>query len=470
MPQMWNLLLPIIAAVPLLSVLPLTIASGRKAHYISTLSSILVFGLVMLSAYGFYAYGPASFSVGYIKSFGITLGFQPSQIGTIMLIMTSIVFMAAAIASGAFVKSGEKRYNVIFAIAESASLVVFLTSSLFLFYVGWEVAEVMMFFIIFIYGSYGRKHAGIKFIVYSLASSLLLLVAILLLYLGTYPHTFSMPAIEAGAVQIPMNIQEAAIFLFVLSFMIKMPAFPFHSWLPEAHTEAPTTGSMILAGVLLKFGGYGLLLMFLLLPASAAYAKYIALLFGFSAVYSAFAALRQGNLKRAIAYTSITDMGIVGVGAAAVGILGSEGASYMMLSHGIVISLMFLIAGTFKEAYGTLDIDKIKGAMGAFPFLSYLFIFGSLALIGLPLTAGFVGDVILFIAADASFGLAGLVPLISLVFLGAMLFWFVERMLYSDRETNIAHGVDSRILAAAATLVFFSIAFGIIPALLLRIP
>ena len=136
-----------------------------------------------------------------------------------------------------------------------------------------------------------------------------------------------------------------------------------------------------------------------MLPVSLHYTKYLAILFGFSAIYAGVAALRQKNLKRAIAYTSITDMGIVGIGAAAYSILGNNGALYAMLSHGIIISLLFLIAGTIAELYGTLQIDKIKGVMKNFPGLTYLFIFGAIALVGIPLTTGFIGDLLIFLAS-----------------------------------------------------------------------
>jgi len=462
-------LLPLIILIPYLSIIPIVLLDRRHSYSISIVASALSFLLTMLVLYVSSTGQPVSFSVPYISYLNISLGFQVTQLNLILLVMTSIVFLAASLAGRYFIKEGHKQYNIIFAIAAGSCLAIFVSANLFLFYVFWELAEVMMFFIIFIYGGYNRKYAATKFIIYSLASSLLLLIAIMLIYVNVAPQTFDILSIVQNAGTIPQAVQLAVMVLLVLSFMIKMPVFPFHSWLPDAHTEAPTTGSMILAGVLLKFGGYGLLLMFLMLPVSLHYSRYMAALFGFSAVYAAFTALRQDNFKRAIAYTSITDMGIVAVGAAAYGVLGSSGALYAMLSHGIVISLLFLIAGTVGELYGTLEIGKIKGVIRNFPAITYFFIFGAVALIGLPLTAGFVGDLLVFLASVYAFGIPGALPLLSLVVLGALMFWLVERVFLSKKETHVRHHIDNAVIASCCVLAVSSVILGVFPSLLLHI-
>lgn len=461
-------LLPLIILIPFISLIPILLTNRRNSHSISIAASLLVFILVMLVAYAWADSQALSFSMAYIGSLNVSLSFQVNQLSLILLVMTSVVFLAASLVGGYFIKSGERKYNAIFAVAEGASLALFLSANLFLFYVFWEVAEVMMFFLIFMYGGYGRRYAAIKFIIYSLASSLLLLIAILLIYTNVTPHTFDIASIIKDSGTILPGAQLAIIVLLVLSFIIKMPVFPLHSWLPDAHTEAPTTGSMILAGVLLKFGGYGLLLMFLMLPLAADYSKYMALLFGFSAIYAAFTAFRQNNIKRAIAYTSITDMGIVAVGAAASGVLGSNGALYAMLSHGIVISLLFLIAGTLGELYGTLEIEKIKGVIRNFPAITYFFILGAVALVGIPLTAGFIGDLLVFLASNQAFGPIGVAPLAALVILGALMFWLVERIFLSNKETHRYHVVGRLVVLSCVFLAVSSVLLGIFPSVLLH--
>lgn len=453
-----------IVLVPFLALIPLMVAERRHSYTISLAASLISFILTIYSLCVFYSGGAASlsFSQLYIPQLNISFGLQVNQYTMILLTMTSIVFLAASIVGKYFIGAKERLYNVIFLIAEGASLGVFLASSLVFLYIFWEISEVMMFFIIFLYGGYNRRYASIKFILYSIISSLLLLIGIMLLYSSL--HTFDIQSIIAQSSSIGAGTQMLVMILFVISFMIKMPAFPLHTWLPDAHTEAPTTGSMILAGVLLKFGGYALLLMFLMLPLASAYTSYLFLIFLFSTIYSAFVSMRQTNIKRLIAYTSITDMGIVGIGLAAMNTFGYNGALYLMLSHGIAISLLFLVAGTLDELYGTLEISKIKGVVKNFPGISYLFIIGTFAVLGLPLTSGFIADILVFIGSTGAFGIGGLLPLIGVIVIGATLFWVIERSFL-----NVSHAVepynalDTSVIITGVVLVAALVLFGIIP-------
>jgi NADH-quinone oxidoreductase subunit M len=461
-----NPILPLIVLIPFISMLPVLVSDRRHIFRISFGAALAVFLLSILAVYMHINHADVSFSVGYLSTLGLSLSFQLTGLSTILLIMTSIVFLAASMVGEYFIREGERIYNVIFLIAEGASLGVFLSANLFFFYVFWEIAEVMMFFIIFIYGGYDKRYAAFKFIIYSLISSLLLLVSVILLYSSVTPHTFSIYGIIGSADTIPYATQALVSLLLIVSFMIKMPVFPFHTWLPDAHTEAPTTGSMILAGVLLKFGGYGLLLMFLMLPVAMHYGYYLALVFGFSAVYGSFTAMRQTNLKRAIAYTSVADMGIVAVGAAAVGVFGTNGALYAMLSHGIAISVLFLIAGTLDELFGTLEISKLKGIVRNFPALAYLFILGSVAVIGIPLTSGFIGDLLIFIGSFRSFGFLGIVPLGAVLMLGALLLWLVERVFLSRQESGAYRELGRSVVYCGIFLMVATITLGLLPGML----
>lgn len=453
----------LIIILPFLSIIPISIIKKKEAYKISIFFSFLVLLLTLFVVYQTKAFAAPSFSTAYIPYLNLNFGMQITQLNLILLVMTSIVFFAASIVGGYFIKTEERQYNAIFAIAEGACLALFLSSNLFLFYIFWEIAEIMMFFIIFIYGGYGRRYAAMKFIIFSLASSLLLLIGIMVIYASVTPHTFDILTIIKDASTIPQTMQLLAMVLLLFSFIIKMPVFPFHSWLPDAHTEAPTTGSMVLAGVLLKFGGYGLILMFLMLPIAANYSTYIAALFVFSAVYGAFVAFKQTNIKRAIAYTSITDMAIVAIGVAASNTYGTGGALYAMLSHGIVISLLFLIAGALGDIYGTLEMEKIKGVIRSFPSLAYFFIFGVVAMIGLPLTSGFVGDLLIFIGSFKAFGVVGLTPLVGILLLGALFFWIIEKVFLPVKESRQRSVHETAVLVSASFLVASTIILGIIP-------
>ena len=464
-----SILPPLLILVPVLGMAATALANKEHSYRIALISSgitLLLSAALVASISLSHAY--PSFSVQYIMQLGVNFELAVSPLSLILVAMTAVVFFAAALVGEYFIGKSEKLYNVILLIGEAASLGVFLAANLLLLYIFWEIAEVVMFFIIFIYGGYNRRYAAIKFILYSLMSSLLLLIAIIILYANSSPHTFNILALSQATALMPGSIQLMVAALLIVSFMIKMPVFPLHSWLPVAHTEAPTTGSMILAGVLLKFGGYGLYLAFLLLPAMHAYSLDLAALFMFSSLYSAFVSLRQGNMKRMIAYTSITDMGIVALALAASTALTNTGAFYGMLSHGIAISLLFLMAGTVDELYGTLEIDKVHGIIRNFTRLPYIFILGVFAAIGLPLTSGFIADILIFLGAYKTFGLLALIPLASILIIGAALFWLAERsFMNSARSTEPLKPLDRIVTICSIFLLAATFLFGILPSLLI---
>ena len=275
------LLLPIMLFVPLFFLVILMVSDKRYAHDITVASSSIVLILSAAVLYLVHANGLSylSASIAYIPTLNLGFSLSLSQPSLILLIMTAVVFFASSLVGEYFIGKVGRVYSTVFLVAETASLGVFMAANLFLLYLFWEVAEVMVFFIIFLYGGYNRRYASIKFLIYSIISSLLLLIGIIVLYNSVTPHSFDIGAIIGASQSIPLKAQLEILVLFLVAFMIKMPAFPFHSWLPDAHTEAPTTGSMILAGVLLKFGGYGLYLMFLMLPIAAHYSLYLFLIF-----------------------------------------------------------------------------------------------------------------------------------------------------------------------------------------------
>ncbi len=288
----------------------------------------------------------------------------------------------------------------------------------------------------------------------------------MLLYFYSAPHTFSISSLESGVLTIPQNIQILIFVLLLVGFMVKVPIFPLHSWLPDAHTEAPATGSMILAGVLLKFGGYGLILTFTILSnVASTYAVYLAVIFAFSSIYGAMVALRKNNLKRMVAYTSIADMGIISFALIAMNSLGTIGGTYAMVSHGFAISLLFMLAGMFDKEYGTLQISGIKGVSRWSSVAAYFFVFGVFAVIGIPLTAGFIADIILFLGATATFGIFGIVPALSIIIVGGYLFWVIERSIFSEPngKDTLNSYMNKTVVLSSLVLAVATIIFGIVP-------
>ena len=450
--------------------MPLLLLKERHSFKIALASSVLVF---LLSAYASYAglaggFGALSFSQSYIPSLGIDLSLQLTQYSNIFLVLSSVVLLAASLVADGFIKESGRIYNLLFLLLESSVIGLFLSGSLFLFYVFWELSEVAAFFIIYIFGGFDRRYAAIKFIVYSAVASLCLLIGIMLVYGGVPTHTFDIASIMSQSASIPAAAQLPAVLFLALAFLIKMPSFPFHSWLPDAYTEAPTPGSMVLAGILSKSAAYGLLLMLLLLPLSLTYANYLAVLFGFSALYAAMVALRQPNLKRLTAYASMVGMGIASMGLASSNAFGTAGALYALLGSGVAVSLMFLVSGAIDESFGTPLLERIKGLLKDLPALAYSFMFSTFAVVGIPLTAGFVGYLLVFSGAFKAYGFMGMIPMAAIVILGASLFYVMEKSFlnvssavepYKNPRKSVYVAIG---LLAAATLLF-----GLLPSLLL---
>ncbi|MCL5427855.1 MAG: NADH-quinone oxidoreductase subunit M [Candidatus Marsarchaeota archaeon] len=464
-------ILPLLVLIPFLSIIPILLLEKRGIRATQIIVSSAVLALSIALVYAMRIGLSTGFSYSYIPLLGVDFGLQVNAISLILVLMSSIVFFAASLVFDSFIRDNERTYGVLFALVQGSSMALFLSSNLLVLYLFWEIAEFSMFFIILLFGSLNRRYAAIKFIVYSIISSMALFLGFIVLYFGVTPHTFSIQGVISGAASMPLPMQLYALVLLFVAFAIKTPVFPFHTWLPDAHTEAPTTGSMVLAGVLLKFGGYGFILAVTMIPLAAKYAVFMAALFILSAVYSALVSMRQHNLKRMIAYTSITEMSIV-VFAVVAHAAGSaqalNGALYAMLAHGIAVSLMFLMAGAIFEAYGTLEISALKGVIRHFRPLAWLFIFGTFAMVGLPLTAGFIGDLLVFIGAYAVFGIVALLPLAAILLLAGILFWIVERVFMSGRATWPTEQVPMAIYYTGTFLAVSTIVLGVLPFLLVH--
>lgn len=463
-------LLPFIVFLPFVFVLPLFLLTERRSFDLAIVSSLLVLIASLAAAFFGLSQGFPSltFQHGYIQGLGINLDFVLTKYSNIFMVMSAVVLVAASLVAKNFIKESQRIYGLLFLLTAGSTLGVFLSGNFFLFYLFWEVSEISMFFIIYIFGGFDRRYAAIKFLIYSLVASLSLLIGIMVIYSGLPTHTFNIASMVSQSSSLTPSSQTLAFLLLALAFLIKIPSFPFHSWLPDAHTEAPTTGSMILAGILLKFGGYGLLLMFLIIPLATTYALPLAAIFGLSTLYSAFVAIRQEHLKRLIAYTSIVDMGIASLGISTLSQFGITGGLYAMLSHGIVISLLFLIVGTLDEVYGTMLIARIKGVVKNLPSLAYGFLFGVFALIGIPLTSGFVADLLVFIGAFGVYSIGGIVPLAAILIMGAFLFFVVERVFFNaSKAVEPYRNVDTSIKLAMAFLSVVTVLLGVAPFVLL---
>ncbi len=284
----------------------------------------------------------------------------------------------------------------------SAQIGVFLTQDLLLFFLLWEIELVPVYLLIAIWGGPKRMYAATKFIIYTALSSIFILVAALALAFSGNHLTFDIT--ELGLKDYPLGLEIAAYLGFLIAFGVKLPIFPFHTWLPDAHGEAPAPGSMVLAGVLLKMGGYALIRMNAeMLPHAHVYfAPMLAILGVVNIVYGALAAFSQDNLKRRLAYSSISHMGFVLIGIASFTALGINGAVLQMISHGLIAAALFFLAGVTYDRTHTLSMEKMGGIARSMPTTFALFTAGSMASLALPGMSGFVGELTIFLGLTTS--------------------------------------------------------------------
>ena len=424
----------------------------------------------------------------WIPAFNIQYYLGVDGISLSLIVLTGLVSVLACLASWNIEKQA-KGYFSLFLLLVSSMMGVFLALDMVLFYVFFEVMLLPMYFLIAIWGGENREYAAIKFLLYTLFGSVFILVAILLLYFsagsastvwGTRFMAHSFDAVKLAEVAATTSyygteVQVAIFALFLTGFLVKLPSFPFHTWLPDAHVQAPTPISMILAGVLLKIGGYGLIrLAWPLAPAGAqTLAPFVAGLGVFSILYGALAAMAQTDFKKLVAYSSVSHMGYVTLGLAVMGGLlqdpryyaaGVNGAMYMMIAHGITSTGMFFLVGVVYERTHTRNLNELGGLMNSMPVygaITLVIFFGSM---GLPALCGFIAEVLVLLAAfHYSIPLAALAAAAVILTAGYIL-WTLQRVLLgrNDRWKGLPD-LNARELGIAIPLVILTIVLGVVP-------
>ncbi len=462
------MMFPFIGAIMLLLFAGLlaAIALPRRSRAVGSLFSaaaMLVAVSALVSSFLSGAVPAPEQYFNYISQFGISFTLQFTPISLALTVMASIVAFVA-IYSGNPEKSSEHTATSLLLLFEISAIGLFCSSNLFIFFIFWDVGVITLFFMIYLLGSANRRRAAIKFIIYEIFASSLLLFAILLIYFYTPIHSFDISTIIAGASSIPQHVQILIFALLFIAFLINMPAFPLHLWLPDAHTEASTQGSMVLSGILTKFGGYGMILVFQMLPISSTYSIYIMALATLSAIYISFVLMSEHDIKRIIAYTTIVEMSIILVGISSANPYGIYGAAYAMLAHGFAISLLFLVAGSVKHTYQERDIRSLRGVVSGSVSSAYSFITGIFATTGVPLTATFVGDIMIFIGAVTAFSVYGAVSIIAIILIGAFLYYVANKSILSTKEKlPVQEYIGFSQKAGMAILIFFIFLFGMLP-------
>jgi len=415
-------------------------------------------------------------TLDWIPSIGAHYSLGIDGISFLLVVLTTLLGSISILSSWSAIKLRKKEYYILFLLLQVGMLGVFMTLDFFLFYLFWEVMLVPMYFLIGVWGSDRRLYAAIKFFLYTLAGSVLMLLGILALYYRAHevtgaPYTFDIPTLLAVVPQFSTQVQQYLFWGFFFAFAIKVPMFPFHTWLPDAHTEAPTAGSVILAGVLLKMGTYGFIRFSLpLLPADAAarhtITNILIVLSLIGIIYGALVCMMQKDMKKLIAYSSVSHLGFCTLGIFVLTPHGIAGSLIQQINHGISTGALFLIVGVLYERRHTRLISEYGGLSTPMPSFAAIYMIATLSSLGLPLLNGFIGEfTILSGVYQVSLRYAAWAVL-GIVLGAAYLLWLYQRVMFGP-ITNAANehlpDLNAREYATLMPLVFLAFYIGIYP-------
>jgi NADH-quinone oxidoreductase subunit M len=469
--------LTLVTFFPLVGVLVILFVNRESKNlirWIALLTSLITFG-ISIWALVRYTAGESDLQlvvqIPWIQVAGWNINYHLGVDGLsiLLLLLTTFLMPISILSTWTAVEERVKDFMVFFLLLEVGMVGVFLAQDLFLFYIFWEFTLVPMYFLIGIWGGPRRIYAAIKFFLYTMAGSILMLLAIL--WLGTTQGTFSLPDLIAKG-GIPANIQFWLFLAFAAAFAIKVPMWPLHSWLPDAHVEAPTAGSVILAAVLLKMGTYGFLRFNLTLFPNAAVklAPWMAGLAVIGILYGAAVSYAQKDVKKLVAYSSVSHLGFVMLGLFALNSQGIQGSILQMVNHGLSTGALFLIVGMIYERRHTRDMDAFGGLWKIMPVYGALTLIVTLSSMGLPGLNGFVGEFTILLGAFnsqaiGSYWFAGLAALGVILAAVYMLFMFQKLFLGPlDKEENMTlKDINWREIATLVPLVILIFWIGLYP-------
>jgi NADH-quinone oxidoreductase subunit M len=389
----------------------------------------------------------------WIPAWGVSYHVGVDGLSLWLVILTTFLTPLCLLGAWNQIESRVREFVVFMLLLEAGMIGVFVALDLFLFYVFWEAMLVPMYFLIGIWGHERRIYAAVKFFLYTFAGSVLMLVAFLVLYKAAGLRSFDIPALVAAPVD--PALQTWLFLACALAFAIKVPMWPFHTWLPDAHVEAPTAGSVILAGVLLKMGGYGFLRLAIpLFPdAALALAPAIGVLAVIGIVYGALVSLVQPDLKKLVAYSSVSHLGFVMLGIAALTTTGVTGAVYQMLNHGISTGALFFLVGMLYERRHTRLISEFGGLRSAMPWFFAVFLLISLSSIAVPGTNGFVGEFLILLGAWSFSPAMVVVASLGVILAAGYVLWMVKRVFYGELQNPKNQGLADLSLRESVVLV-----------------
>ena len=463
--------------LPLAWALVGTLLPTKAAKHWAFAGSLLTF-IVSLKLYsGFDARGPEfqfTESVQWIPGLGVNYALGMDGISLWLLLLTTFLSPIVILGSYRAVEQREKEYYTLLLALQTGMMGAFVAMDIFLFYVFWEAMLIPMYFLIGIWGSKDRIYAAMKFFVFTMVGSLLMLVAIFFL---AYQHKlqfgdYSTALLDLYKVKLDgagyLSTQGLLFLAFALAFAIKVPLFPLHTWLPDAHTQAPTAGSVVLAGVLLKMGGYGFIrFAFPLFPQAVLTYQHAFLVLGSIAiVYGAWMSTVQPDMKRLVAYSSVSHMGYVVIGLFSLNALGVTGSVYQMLNHGISTPALFLLVGMLYERRHTKEIKEYGGITKVMPLFAVAFMIATLSSVALPGTNGFIGEFLILLGTwKANPGLTILATM-GVIFGAVYMLWLFQRVMFgplSNEKNKGLRDLSLREGLVLAPLLVAIIVMGVVP-------
>jgi len=478
------ILLPVIGAATALvySFTP----GARESHHrwiaLGFTTVVFVVSLLLLKGAGG---NPSAFgfeeNYSWVGSIGARYHLGVDGISLWLVILTTLLMPIAILSSWTAIAKRQSTYYLLMLLLESAMIGVFVSLDLLLFYLFFEASLVPMFFLIGVWGGERRIYAAIKFFIYTAVGSLLMLVGIIALYfihqratgIGTFDYAVLLETLRNSGGLISPRTEFWLFLAFALAFCIKVPLWPLHTWLPDAHTEAPTAGSVILAGVLLKMGTYGLLRFnFGLFPsASRQFAPVMITLAVIGIIYGALVAMVQPDVKRLVAYSSVSHMGFVVLGLFSFTEQGMQGALYQMLNHGVSTGALFLFVGMIYERRHTRMISDFGGLARPMPWFSTLFVIASLSSIGLPFLNGFVGEFLIMLGAWTSAAVqhAWIVTMLAgtgVIWAAVYMLWMLQRVVFGTKTSEVnatLSDLNWREAALLLPLLFLMFFMGVYP-------
>jgi NADH-quinone oxidoreductase subunit M len=473
----WIIFLPAVGAI-LIAFIP-----GLTSRKIKSLAAIFTFFPLALSLYLFAIFGRSAGMAGAIQ-FEENLSWIPAinahyHLGVdglslpLLILMALLGFLVVLISWKIDLRPRE--YFAWLLLLETSILGVFCSLDLLLFFLFWEIEVIPMYFLISIWGTGRKEYSAIKYVVYTLFGSAFMLAGILSLYFTT--GSLSMLDIAQGGLAMIQSVMPAAgiFFLLLIGFAVKLPVFPLHTWLPDAHTDAPTAVSVVLAGALLKMGGYGMIRICVsIFPVVArTYAPLLVALAVVNVLYGAAITLRQTDLKRLIAYSSISHMGYVLLGIFALGQVSLTGAALQMFSHGVITGLLFAVAGLVMHNAEERDLRKLGGLVRQMPIIAVIFSVAGVASLGLPTTSGFVAEFLVFVGSFSSTVVSGIqiytiLGVLGIVITAGYILWMLQRVFYGPPLERFNGVKDADILERVYMFTFVVVIMlvGIYPAIL----